>query len=273
MNTPLPTEWMAWLTENHARGCTPDSLLSELVKHGFAQTQALSALQQVFGEPIATSTNPPQFQLTRNTIEIDGHPVRIAMQLDSPFVMLFEHLLTDAECDEFITCSDQKLRRSTVVDNDTGDTVQHEHRSSSGCTFVRQETPLIARIEKRIAQLIHWPEANGEGLQILRYENAGEYRAHFDFFDPALAGSAKHLARGGQRCGTLIMYLSDVIEGGGTRLPSIGLEIRPRKGSALFFANVTANNEVDRQTLHAGLPVTQGVKYIATKWLRDREYS
>ena len=72
--------------------------------------------------------------------------------------------------------------------------------------------------------------------------------------------------------GTLIVYLSDVAAGGGTRFPSLGLEVRPGKGWALYFADVDERGVVDSATLHAGLPVTTGVKLIATKWLRERVF-
>ena len=37
----------------------------------------------------------------------------------------------------------------------------------------------------------------------------------------------------------------------------------------VFFANVTENGIPDKQTWHAGAPVISGVKYIATKWMRE----
>lgn len=61
-------------------------------------------------------------------------------------------------------------------------------------------------------------------------------------------------------------------EGGSTSFPNIGLQVQPKKGSAVFFANTDAQRRPDQQTLHAGDPVVSGVKYIATKWLREREY-
>lgn len=43
-------------------------------------------------------------------------------------------------------------------------------------------------------------------------------------------------------------------------------------GTALYFANTDLGGAIERQTLHAGMPVTEGVKYLATKWLRERPY-
>ena len=40
------------------------------------------------------------------------------------------------------------------------------------------------------------------------YKRQAEYRPHHDYFDPAHPGTAHVLQRGGQRVGTLVMYLS-----------------------------------------------------------------
>ncbi len=88
--------------------------------------------------------------------------------------------------------------------------------------FERGEAPLIQRIEQRIAALLHWPVEKGEGLQILRYRPGAQYRPHFDYFDPAQPGTAAVLKRGGQRVGTLIMYLHVPQGGGGTVFPDVG---------------------------------------------------
>lgn len=261
----LPSEWQNWLNENIERGCSQESLAEILRQNGFKfqfETQTL--------EPTQPPKSTPRLAL--NSVQANNHPVRISMQLDSPLILLFDNLLTAEECDMFVASADAKLQRSTVVDQVTGESILHEHRTSAGCCFQRNETPLVATIEQRIESLLEIPIENGEGLQILRYENGGEYRPHFDYFDPNLASSAKHLAHGGQRVGTVVLYLSDVLEGGATRFPTLGLEVRPQKGSAVFFANIDVNNQVDPRTLHAGQPVVNGVKYIATKWLRESEY-
>ena len=75
------------------------------------------------------------------------------------------------------------------------------------CSSNAARTPLVARIEARIAALLRWPVENGEGLQILRYRPGEEYKPHYDYFDPAQPGAAAILARGGQRLASLVMYL------------------------------------------------------------------
>ena len=273
----LPNEWQIWLRDNVAKGCSDNSILTLMLKNGFKLPVATKALEEMrLGELTLASRVEqarPRVAIERNSIVCeDGHEVRVLTHMKAPYTVYFEHVLTDLECDEMVALSDSQLKDSTVVDMALGTSVPHAHRTSTGCSFKRAESPLIDRIEQRLAFLVNWPVVQGEGLQILRYEKGGEYRAHHDYFDPAYSGSQKHVAEAGQRVGTVIMYLSDVEEGGGTSMPNIDFEVRPRKGSALFFCNVDEYGEIDPMTLHAGVPVVKGVKYIATKWLREREF-
>ena len=69
------------------------------------------------------------------------------------------------------------------------------------------------------------------------------------------------------------MFLSEVEAGGSTCFPKLNLEIRPKVGRAVFFSNVDLTGQIDEMTLHAGMPVIQGIKYLATVWLREKPYS
>lgn len=55
---------------------------------------------------------------------------------------------------------------------------------------------------------------NGENIQVLRYEVTQKYEPHFDYFY-----DEKDQLRGGHRYATILMYLSDVEEGGETVFP------------------------------------------------------
>ena len=152
-----------------------------------------------------------------------------------------------------------------------GNVQVHENRTSRDVMLRRSETALIARIEARLAALAQWPVERSEGMQVLRYGTGDEYRAHFDWMNPDLPGLRKHMEVGGQRVGTFVLYLSKVERGGGTSFPAIGMEVMPKKGAALFFVNADCQHVPDQLTLHAGSPVVKGVKFIANKWLRQRE--
>jgi len=276
----LPQAWQTWINENLARGCEPATMAQVMVRDGkFEATLARAAIEEArrtgFGHlPAAPAPQPlPEIDTSANIFRAPDRDVEILISLQTPRIVLLGNLLSREECDALIDYGRTRLERSPVVSDTDGKTEVHAHRTSRGAMLQRGETELVTRIEARLAAVTRWPVENGEGLQMLQYEKGNEYRPHYDWFDATLPGPRRHLERGGQRVGTIVMYLSDVDEGGGTSFPNIGLQVQPKKGSAVFFANTDAYRRPDPQTLHAGEPVSKGVKYIATKWLREREYA
>lgn len=218
---------------------------------------------QSFSEQLATAPN---------SFATSDREVSMVFALASPRVILFADLLSAEECEELIELSRGKLARSSVVNASTGQYDVHPHRTSSGTHFARGENELIRRLERRISELVQCPVERGEPLQILHYQPRGEYKPHFDFFDPAQPGNELVLKQGGQRVATLVMYLNDVEAGGSTVFPAVGLDVVPRRGHAVYFAYTTEQGELDARSLHGGSPVSAGEKWIATKWFRQRTY-
>jgi prolyl 4-hydroxylase len=204
-------------------------------------------------------------------VQTSDRRVTVLATLASPRIIVFGGVLSDAECDELVALSGTKLERSLIVDPATGVSSPHAERTSEGTFFMADEHPLVTRIDRRIAEIMRWPVENGEGLQILCYRPGGEYKPHFDYFDPTDPGSVPHVATGGNRVATLVVYLSDVAEGGATTFPEIGLEVAPVKGNAVFFSYESPTPA--SLTLHGGAPVKSGEKWIATKWVRERAYA
>jgi prolyl 4-hydroxylase len=163
-----------------------------------------------------------------------------------------------------------RLARSETVVYETGGNEVNAARTSRGMFFGRGETELCQRIEARIAALVRWPVENGEGLQVLHYEPGAEYKPHHDYFDPAQPGMASVLKRGGQRVGTVVMYLNTPEAGGATSFPDVALEVAAIKGHAVFFSYDRAHPVT--RSLHGGSPVVKGEKWVATKWVREREF-
>jgi prolyl 4-hydroxylase len=270
----LPTEWQHWIRHNLNRGCEPGGMLQVMVRDGNFDAQlARAAIGEASGGAAASRVRAmPVVDTSANTVQTPDRVVNVLLSMKAPRIVLFGNVLSHDECDALLDYCADRLQRSPVVGEADGETQVHAHRTSRGAMLQRGESELVQRIEARLAALVRWPVERGEGLQVLRYERGNEYRPHFDWFNPDLPGPRKHLERGGQRVGTIITYLSDVEEGGATSFPNIGLEVQPRKGCAVFFANTDTDGVPDQKTLHAGEPVMRGVKYIATKWLRERDY-
>jgi prolyl 4-hydroxylase len=267
-----------WLRAQLNSGCRVDDVLAAMRASGWSEDAATAALREI--QPglaqrpaiVPTATGVPEPALDNGVSEIvaEGHPVRVLMTMRHPRVVVFGNLLSDAECDALIEEARPRLARSETVDNATGGSEVNAARTSQGMFFQRGESPLIRRLEDRIGALLRWPVAWGEGLQILRYGAGAEYRPHHDYFDPRHPGTEPVLKRGGQRVATLVMYLNTPRRGGATTFPDVLLEVAAVRGQGVFFS-YDRPHAVTR-TLHGGAPVIEGEKWVATKWLREREF-
>lgn len=265
-----------WLKSQIARGCTLESMIEAMQSAGYTETNARSMVIKAFHDADTTNAKPSPHLATiaawqkvaKNRL---GVPlIKPVISLSSPRLMVFDHLLSDAECDTLIALSEAKMQDSTVVDPATGQYVKHPERISRGTHLEHQSSEVVIAIESRISQLLGFALNQQEAIQILHYQVGGEYRPHYDFFPPADTGSQPAIAQAGQRLATLIMYLNTPAQGGSTDLPNIGLSVTAKKGSAVYFENIDQNGLPDNNTLHAGAPVLAGEKWIATKWFRER---
>ncbi len=289
----LDKAWQDWIGENILRGCSRSVMLKDMLKAGITEDTALFNLANYVSTGAAVNSSPSissplgsqtavngdfvqeasyLFQYENSITTKDGQHIQVAMRVTKPDVVLLDNFMTHDECDAFCELSKSTLTKSTVVDDATGDSVNHEHRISLGTYFTLGQNDLVKKIEARISEVTGTPVPHGEGIQILNYAGGGEYRPHFDYF-PDNTGGRVHTAHGGQRIMTVIMYLNDVTAGGATILPDINLSVYPKKGSALYFSYFNSKGQVDPSTLHGGAPVIAGEKWIATKWIRERVYA
>lgn len=262
----LDQSWKEWVIKNLNSGVPVPQIATILLENGFLE--ASIALLESF----KIAPNVPLIDLSANTVQLADKTVQIVFTCQKPYVVVIDDFLSASECDLLIDSADNKFFAAGVVDNATGQSIQHADRTSMNASFARGENEIVRLIERRVAELVNWPVEHGEPIQILRYKDGGQYKAHFDYFDADTVGGQKNMERGGQRVGTFLMYLSEVDAGGATRFPTMNFEVRPKKGMALLFINTLLTGAINPLTLHASVPVTKGVKYIATKWLREKPY-
>ncbi len=212
-------ELRQWIVAQAQAGHKPETVLDSMRASGWAEDVAIQALEDTLGGFLAEHAKaaglPPPVpvpgpDLADSPLWLDAgdRRVQVLMSMLQPRVVVFGSLLSDEECDGMVALARPRLVRSETVQTETGGSEVNPLRTSSGMFFARGENPLCARIEARIARLLQWPLENGEGLQVLHYLPGAEYRPHHDYFDPAKAGTATILKRGGQRVGSLVMYLS-----------------------------------------------------------------
>ena len=270
-------ELRKWILEQVQAGHSAEAVLKSIRASGWAEEVAREAMETTLrghlqAEELPPGLSVPEPNLDESPLYIDAgdRQVAVLQTLQEPRVVLFGGLLSDEECAGLIELAKPRMARSLTVATKTEGEELNDVRTSNGMFFYRGENDLVRRIEQRIARLVNWPEENGEGLQILQYRPGAEYKPHYDYFDPLLPGTPSILKRGGQRVGTLIMYLCEPAKGGGTTFPDVRLEVAPKRGNAVFFSYDRPHPS--SRSLHAGTPVLAGEKWIATKWLRERRY-
>ena len=278
---PVTPELRQWIIEQATAGQPPEAVLQSMLTSGWNEDVAIVALEDTLREHLAERARdaalPPPVPVpepmpegTRTRLWAGDREVTVVTSLHNPRVLVFANLISDEECDEIIALARERLARSETVQTETGSSEINEARTSQGMFFERGEHAVCARVEARMAALMHWPLENGEGLQVLRYGPGAEYKPHYDYFDPSQPGTASILKRGGQRVASLVCYLNTPERGGATIFPDVQLEVAPIKGHAVFFSYDRAH--ASTRSLHGGAPVVEGEKWVATKWVREGRF-
>jgi prolyl 4-hydroxylase len=287
----FPADVRNWLLAELARG-TPAPAISAQLQAQNVPAQLAEALVTTVARAVAAGDPPPAGQLrideaafaalpyqpeplhlgTASVLDGGDRRVDVLARLERPTLALLGNLLDHDECAELIAYGAPRLEPVCVVDPQSGEDVIDELRNSEGVFFHFAETPLIARIEKRIERITGIPAENGEGIQLLRYRPGAQHTPHFDFLFPGIEKNRKSIERSGQRIATLIMYLNNVEAGGETLFTECGFSVLPRKGNALYFQYGNRLGQTDTASAHAGTPVLAGEKWIATKWLHPRRF-
>jgi prolyl 4-hydroxylase len=220
------------------------------------------ALRRLEAQAGSGGDGPRQLALIRAMqLAPDGAPQQVppAEPLSAePQVSRFSALFTAAECDYLIEAAEPRLQPSMIIEEGSGRRMPDPVRTSDGAAFPWLVLdPAIAALNRRIAAVSGTRTAQAESLLVLRYRPGQQYRPHLD----AIAG------RGNRRILTVIVYLNDDYAGGETHFPKAGLTVHGRRGDALMFRNVLADGRPDPLSQHAGLPVTHGTKFIASRWI------
>lgn len=188
-----------------------------------------------------------------------------------PRIAALPGLLTPHECIYMALKGLPLLRPARVVGRDGSSSVDAMRSNETAKFGLLEADAVVQSVDLRVAAALGHPAEHGEGLALLRYQVGQEYLPHCDWIDPAREATRADLARWGQRVATCVVYLNDAFEGGSTAFPELGLEFRGGVGDAFIWDNVRPDGTVDPSTLHAGRPPTQGMKFLLSKWMRDRD--
>jgi prolyl 4-hydroxylase len=265
--------WTAWLAENRQRRCNPEELLAILLNNAFDIRSIRDAMGPHYPvhSPLALAAEnraPDPVDYAAIAATALSCPASGATRFDTDKLQLYSlaGFMSDAECDEIVAIIDHHLRPSTV----TIASPDKAFRTSRTSDLSLLDSPVVARLDEKIARAVGIRPAYSEGIQAQRYEAGGEFKAHTDYFEPGTAEYAEHAGARGNRTWTFMMYLNRVEAGGATRFFAPDHAFAPVKGTAIAWNNLHVDGTVNPHTLHAGMPVLAAHKIIITKWFRER---
>lgn len=191
---------------------------------------------------------------------------------EAPRIGFVEGVASPEVCDWLVARARPRLKDAKIYDHATGESGTSSARTCRSCHFRRPQSDLIiAILRERIAKATETRVHAMEIPYVLNYSVGQEFLPHFDIvIDPNAPDYEQKLAKSGQRVLTVLVYLNDDYEGGETEFPALQARWKGRKGEALFFWNVAPDGTLDERTLHAGLPVTRGEKWMMSQWVLGR---
>lgn len=237
-------------------------LRARLREGGFVDLPEIIAVPAAPRRPVPASTlaldevlDPPDAETLRET----------------PRIAQIDGLLSVDECRLLVASAQPMLRASQVHSPDGRDVGREALRTSSDAAF----DPLMEDFALRLVQLRMAAAAgldlvHAEQLIVLRYAPGEEYRPHRDYLPREAI--ERDGPQAGNRLRTICAYLNTPLAGGATDFPSAGVRVEPKAGRAVVFDNLDAAGQPEPVSLHAGLPVERGEKWLATLWMRQRPY-
>jgi prolyl 4-hydroxylase len=180
-------------------------------------------------------------------------------------LFVVRNFLDPETCAALIERIDVERRPSGIAD----DIGIANFRTSETCDLDWSD-PVVAEVERKISSLLGLQLDASEPPQGQRYAPGQEFKAHTDTFEPGGYDYYVHTAERGQRTWTAMIYLNEPEDGGATRFKRIGKTIQAEAGKLLAWNNLLADGQPNPFTLHQGMKVRRGTKYIVTKWFRER---
>jgi prolyl 4-hydroxylase len=180
-------------------------------------------------------------------------------------LFILRGFLDSATCAALIARIDERRRPSEIAD----DVGIAKFRTSETCDLDWCD-PVVGEVDRRIADLLGQALSASEPLQGQRYAAGQEFKPHTDTFEPGGYDFYHHTAESGQRTWTAMIYLNQPEEGGATRFKTIGKTVQPETGKLLAWNNLLPDGRPNPATLHQGMKVRKGTKYVLTKWFRQR---
>ncbi len=275
-SVPMNAAWEGWTTDALKKGCSPIEIRDILIKNNFTLPAIVAAMGHFYPGSVEDTLAqvPPLYQMAPEqyaalaNIALTKSTQSNVRRIETDAVQLYEidDFFTAEECDKLVQLIVTKLRPSTVA-FDNGDKY---YRTSSSCDLVYFDDPFVREIDTKIAATLGINPSYSEGIQAQRYEIGQEFKQHCDYFEQYTREYGKFASALGNRTWTCMIYLNDTPKGGGTEFVKLGNIFYPKKGRALAWNNLMPDGTPNPNTMHRGMPVEDGEKFIITKWFREK---
>ena len=191
-------------------------------------------------------------------------------KLDNWYFEVVDNFLSVEECNKIIEIGRPNLVNSLVA-NPNNNEVDNKVRTSKQYWISRKSNELLNTISKRVSDKLNIPQNNQEKLQILHYDPGQFYKKHYDACIDNTKNCKDDIEVRGPRDITTFIYLEDVNNGGETAFNNVGIKVRPKKGTAIFWRNLN-DSKTKRHpcSLHQALPPEEE-KWALTIWSRTKE--
>ncbi|CAD5215722.1 unnamed protein product [Bursaphelenchus okinawaensis] len=195
-------------------------------------------------------------------------PFKIEILRYNPLAVLFKDVISDDEVEIIQSLASPKLARATVQNSETGKLETASYRISKSSWLKGREHEVVERVNKRIDLMTNLEQETAEELQIANYGIGGHYDPHFDFARKEETKAFSDLGTG-NRIATVLFYMTQPQNGGGTVFTELKTAVMPSKNDALFWYNLYRSGEGDLRTRHAACPVLLGIKWVSNKWIHE----
>lgn len=212
---------------------------------------------------IGTSNKDPRDFLTNF-----GTDVQVVNYHDVPSVVVFENAIPLEVC-------------NAIIEKHQQDKMNPNSGSESRRESFAQVTELVEQrgislgmdprhydiITSAIVKYAEIPFSHIEACDIYNYETGQFLDLHHDYpYDPRQINYYKY---GGDRVGSGVFYLNDNFEGGETHFPKLGVSIKPKAGSFLYFKQCY-DEETNWSTIHESTIITKGTKWVSACFFSDQ---
>ena len=172
-----------------------------------------------------------------------------------PMIIRFYNLISYNEGQMLKKDVHNELSIAMVQDPEQGNIVNLEERVTETAFLWHGAYPKMMARFKAITNF----NFDGSEFQVGFYTTGGHFLPHNDAFDVDNETSIMQ----GNRIATLLMYLNQPEEGGGTIFTNAGVRVMPIPGSGVLWFNIVRNGAAEVRTQHGACPVTAGSKWIS----------